>query len=133
MGNWRTVNIRGHIAKSDVKSIVDYLSNDDCWETLAACLHIGRSCYGLNTWIKEDGTIDAVGNLAERDFDNDDIEGALRHLAGMYPSLELTLHSGSDWEELPCTATFHVSNGEVKRCAPEIEELEEPRMNLYWL
>lgn len=122
MGNWRTVDMRGRIAPEDVADIRRFLSNDrDCGD--AWCFTISLSLCGLNDWINDDGSIDTSGNLYERDFDNDDIEKALRVLAERYPSLELTLHSGSDWEELECSATFHVKDGVVRRCAPEVEKV----------
>lgn len=128
MGNWRTVNIKGKIDKKDVGDIVGFLSDDAGWYSPAACLTMGLSLCGLNTWVGVDGVIDASGNLAERDFDNDDIERALVFLAEKYPSLELTLHSGSDWESLECSATFIVANGKCTRMEPQIKELQEIRM-----
>ena len=119
MGNWRTVDMRGKISQKDAADIRDFLSDDgkcgDAW-----CFTIGVRLFGLNDWINDDGSIDVSGNLYERDFDNDDIEKALKVLADRYPSLDLTLHSGSDWENLECSATFHVHHGEVQRCAPEV-------------
>lgn len=90
----------------------------------AFCLHFDDRNYsgsGLGRWVNENGTINARGNLYERDFDNDDIEAALTYLASKFPSLTLTLHSGSDFEGLECTATFHVSCGKCRRCEPEVE------------
>lgn len=131
MGNWRTVNIRGHMNVDEAKDAIKLLGKDKVkvWELYESieqnfdCLLFSDSLCGLNQWIKEDGTIDAIGNLYERDFDNDDIEMALNFLAKRYPSIELTLNSGSDWENLVCSATFHVKNGVVERCAPEVNEI----------
>ena len=124
MGNWRTVDMRGHIDVKDVDSICEFLSNDlDCGD--AWPFTMGLSLCGLNKWVNDDGSIDTVGNLYERDFDNDDIEKALTIIAKRYPSLEMTLHSGSDWESTICSATFRVKNGEVERCEPEVEEIRE--------
>lgn len=128
MGNWRTVDIRGHMNPVAAKEMIEELTYDDDWskwDTDAACLMMNRSLCGLNQWVNDDGTIDVVGNLAERDFDNDDIEKALVFLAFKYPSLELTLHSGSDWESKVCSATFHVKNGKVERCTPEVANIRE--------
>lgn len=123
MGNWRTVDMRGSISKADVQSICDELSDQNGWVTPAECLTMGRSICGIDQWVRPDGTIDTSGNLAERDYDNDDIERALTYLAEKYPSLELTLHSGSDWESLECSATFHVKDGVVTRCEPELSTI----------
>lgn len=78
---------------------------------------------GLNNWIKDDGIIDVSANLYYRDIDNDNIESALKVLAYKFPNLELILHSGADFEELDCTATFHIKNGIVTRCVPEIKKI----------
>lgn len=127
MGNWRTVNIKGRMDATEAKDAIEFLkkvAREYCDEPVD-CFAIGNSLCGLNQWIQDDGTIDAIGNLFERDFDNDDIEEALKCLAEKYPSMELTLHSGSDWESLVCSATFHVKDGEVERCEPEIKELHK--------
>jgi len=137
MGNWRTVNISGHIGADEIDAARELLTraaNYDSWmygdgenEELCSlfCLAFGEGLCGLRDWIRPSGNINAVGNLHERDFDNDDIEKALSILAKRFPTLELTLHSGDDWESLHCTATFHVKDGECKRCPPEIKELSE--------
>lgn len=137
MGNWRTVNISGHIGTDEIDAAREMLTraaNYDPWmyddgenDELCAlyCLAFGTGMCGLRDWIRPSGNINAIGNLHERDFDNDDIEKALSVLAKKFPTLVLTLHSGDDWESLHCTATFHVKDGECKRCPPEIEELNE--------
>lgn len=128
MGNWRTVDILGRMDPVEAADMVEYLTYENDWskwDSPAACLLMGKSICGLNQWVRNDGVIDVVGNLAERDFDNDDIEDALKYLANKYPSMELTLHSGSDWESLACSATFKVKNGTVTRCEPEIAEIRD--------
>lgn len=128
MGNWRTVDMRGRMNPVAAKEMIEELTYGDDWSkwaTDAACLMMNHSLCGLNQWVNNDGTIDTVGNLAERDFDNDDIEKALTFLAFKYPSLEMTLHSGSDWESTVCSATFHVKDGKVQRCEPEVENIRE--------
>ena len=135
MGNWRTVNITGHIDIKDVNEARDLLTmaskydpwmydDGECEEMCSLyCMAFGEGICGLHDWISPNGEINAIGNLHERDFDNDDIEKALTVLARKFPSLELTLHSGDDWESLHCTATFHVKDGICKRCNPEVDEL----------
>ena len=132
MGNWKTVNIRGKIDASDVENIVAVLNEESCWKTPAACLSIGESMCGLNCWIESDGAINASGNLSERDFTNDDIDEALQYLATLFPSLDITLHAGGDFESLECTATFHVNQGVVCRCSPEVKMIEKARYCPYW-
>lgn len=137
MGNWRTVNISGHIGADEIDAARELLTraaNYDPWmyddgenEELCSlyCLAFGKGLCGLHDWIRPSGNINAIGNLYERDFDNDDIEKALSVLARKFPTLVLTLHSGDDWESLRCTATFHVKDGACRRCPPEIDELME--------
>lgn len=131
MGNWRTVDMTGKIDKCDVDDIRSFLAPDNANEDVY-CFSMSKSLCSLNCWINDDGSIDVSANLSERGFDNDDIEVALKVLAARYPNLELILHSGSDYEELACTATFHVKNGMVKRCAPEVEIIRPCRcLSLY--
>jgi len=130
MGNWRTVDMKGRMNKAEACELCRELSGDIRWESPAACLSMGNSLCGLNKWVDEYGIIDAVGNLAERDYDNDDIEKALTYIAEKYQSLELVLHSGSDWESLACSATFRVNNGAVERGEPEVDMIREISQNL---
>ena len=128
MGNWRTVDMRGHMDPAEAADMIEYLDYDSDWskwEIDAACLLMSKSICGLNQWVDAAGNIDAVGNLAERDFDNDDIEKALNHLVERYPSMDLTLHSGSDWESLDCSATFRVKDGVVIRMEPQVATIRE--------
>lgn len=127
MGNWRTVNMTGTMSAEEAVACRELLSENRGWRTPAECFTMGKSICGIDDWVSESGVIDARGNLAERDYDNDDIESGLVFLAEMFHSLEMTLHSGSDWESLECSATFVVSNGEVKRLPPQIKELEPIR------
>jgi hypothetical protein len=133
MGNWRTVNIIGSVNKDEAIEMRKILSenvfdNDDFdWSKPdpVACVRFVKSLAGLNEWVKESGDINTIGNLSERDYDNDDIYAALVFLAEKFSSLKLTLHSGSDWEDLTCSATFEVKNGAVKKFSPKIERLQE--------
>ena len=136
MGNWRTVDMKGSIDKESVRDIRSFLSVERLRKCEGAtgtmCFTMGHSLCGLNRWVNDDGSIDVSANLYERDFDNDDIEKALNILAKRYPSLSLTLHSGSDWESLACSATFHVKDGIVIRCPPEVEMIRNCRcLSLY--
>lgn len=132
MGNWRTVNIKGKVNPDEAKRMIEDLTivynfgDEECdFESkIFCCLSMSNSLCGLNQWVQPNGDIDAIGNLFERDFDNDDIENTLKMLVKLYPSLELTLHSGSDYESLECSATFHAGNGEVNRCEPEVEKIK---------
>ena len=124
MGNWRTVDMVGHIDQSDVENIRSYLRSDD---NEARCFTMSLSMCGLNQWVNDDGSINVSANLYERDFDNEDIKYALEVLASLFPSLSLTLHSGSDYESTVCSATFHVQNGVVTMHPPEVKNIRECR------
>lgn len=128
MGNWRTVNISGFMDANEAKEMRQLLNEDlECenWDCGLSCLRFTHSLCGLGEWVFEEGTIHGIGNLAERDFDNDDIEKELKFLASKYHSINLTLHSGSDYENLTCSATFHVKDGTVQRCEPEVRMIEK--------
>ncbi len=124
MGNWRTVDMVGHIDKNDVQDIRRFLAPDsdsgDAW-----CFTMDLSLCGLNNWVSDSGIINISANLHERDITNDDIEKALNVLAKRYKSLSLTLHSGSDWESTVCSASFYVENGIVTRCNPQVERIRD--------
>lgn len=129
MGNWRTVNIKGNMRRHEAFAMSALLSNkfNTPSDDPTFCLHFEDSNYsgaGLGRWVDESGKINARGNLYERGFNNDDIEAALTCLASKFPSLSLTLHSGDDFEDLKCTATFHVRSGVCKRCEPEVEYIK---------
>lgn len=129
IGNWRTVNIKGNMSCHEAFAMSSLLSNkfNKPSDDPSFCLHFEDSRYsgrGLGRWVSERGAIDGRGNLYERGFNNDDIEAALTYLAAKFPSLSLTLHSGDDFEDLKCTATFHVSGGVCKRCEPEVEYIK---------
>lgn len=128
MGNWRTVNLIGKMSPDDAKNMINFLSSGESWNTPSECFNMAKSICGLNIWVNKDGIIDACGNLAERDYDNTDIENGLKFLVDKYPSIELVLHSGSDWESPICSATFHVKDGLVTKSEPEIKELPPIRM-----
>lgn len=128
MGNWRTVNISGHISTdeaSDIRRLLKGMEFDDEAQAPYSldAFRMTESVCGIGEWVSPLGEIQVCGNLSERDYDNDDIEEALKFLAAKYKSLSLTLHSGSNYEGLTCSATFHVENGEVRRCAPEVKEI----------
>lgn len=133
MGNWRTVNVIGNVSEEEAIPMRQILASKNNWDENIDynslppidCFKFVDSLCGLDEWVKPNGNINAIGNLAERDYDNDDIEKALKYLAEKFPSLELTLHSGSDYEDLTCSATFIVKDGKVIKEKPQIEKLQE--------
>lgn len=135
MGNWRTVDIRGKIDIKDVDDIKNFLSEDykgkdDNWE--ACPFFMGHSLCGLGEWVNPDGSIDISANLSERDFSIEDVETALECLARRYPSLDIVLHAGSDYESVVCEATFHVKDGVVTKHAPEVSEIRDCICRSIW-
>ena len=116
--------MRGHIDREDVAAICAFCAEDQDSEYFGP-FTMGTGFCGLKRWVNDDGGIDICANLYERDFNNDDIEADLKMIASRFPSLELTLHSGSDWESEVCSATFHVKDGIVTRCPPEVDTIRE--------
>ena len=133
MGNWRTVSIKGSMDVNEAAKMIKELRSDETWMLPAACFHIHQSVCGLGVWINENGSIDRVGNLAERDFNLEDIEYGLVYLAANYPSLQITLHAGDDYEDLTCVASFVVKDGSVTRVPPQIEKLPPIETKWKWL
>lgn len=128
MGNWRTVNMYGHMSQDEAGDIRNFLKGALFYDDMQApyslsAFRMNESLCGIGEWVSPLGEIEVCGNLSERDYDNDDIEEALKFLSAKYKSLSLTLHSGSDYEDLTCSATFHVESGEVRRCAPEVKRI----------
>ena len=120
MGDWRTVNILGAMKPEEAKEMIKELRSDDIWETPAWGFAINFSLCGLNQWVKENGDIIGIGNLAERDCEIEDIEIGLEYLVSKYPSIELTLHAGDNYESKDCVATFEVHDGIVEKKEPQI-------------
>lgn len=133
MGNWRTVSIKGSMNADEAAEMIKELRSDKTWMLPAACFHIHQSVCGLGMWINEDGNIDRVGNLAERDFDLEDIEYGLIYLAANYPSLQIMLHAGDDYEDLTCVASFEVKDGSVTRLPHQIEKLPPIEKKWRWV
>jgi len=132
MGNWRTVNITGTIARqSEVDALRDYLDyGPDCESGDYA--HFGPlsfnaarpSLCGVGDWPALQ--ISRRGNLAERDYSVEDVAGTLRELVRIAPSMLLKVHCGGDWESDECIATISVGEGIVAVGAPEVETIDGP-------
>jgi hypothetical protein len=113
------VKIVGTCAPDDVEKLKPRLGWSDDFEDFH-CLRNGGVC-GLPNWARE--KIDVVGNLAERDFDVDDIRDTLLDLADAAPSLEVKVHVGGDYEAAECVATVTLEAGGSTIGPPEIEEV----------
>ena len=133
MGNWRTVNIVGTMSPQDAQALRAHLGypgywkdvdNDPAWQRfgpLSFCKDQPSLC-GVNDWPAE--SMDRAGNLAERDYDPDDVADTLRELLAVAPSMELKVHCGGEYESLECVATVTVTGGVVTVGPPEVAELK---------
>lgn len=120
MGDWRTVNIVGRMDAEEAKRMIAELQSNDIWETPAWGFRMHYSLCGLNQWVEPDGTINGTGNLAERDCEIDDVQAGLEYLATWYPSINLVLHAGGNYEDEACVATFIVQDGIVRKEKPQV-------------
>lgn len=123
MGNWRTVHVTGQCATAHVPALRRFLGADyadDNW----GCLHNGGIC-GLQNWADE--SIDAVGNLAERDFTVEDVAEEVRKIIrDVAPSLRVRIDCGGDWETLSCVATVLTDeDGTVRVSDPMVAAIPE--------
>jgi hypothetical protein len=122
MGNWRTVRIVGTCPVDDVeplKQAIDDEWNDATWGPLTAT----RGLAGLGSWPAE--KMDCVGNLAERDYDPEEVAAHLKRLVSHAPGLALKIHCGDEYEEKNCIATITVADGQVTEGPPEVETVSE--------
>jgi hypothetical protein len=77
----------------------------------------------LPNWAGE--TIDVIGNLAERNYDAEDVARTLKRIAKIAPSLKVKVHVGGDHEDKRCVATVSLIDGEVNIGPPEVEDVGE--------
>lgn len=127
MGNWRTVTITGSIDAADVPAARAFVELGDRpvdWDRFHCLCWTGPSLCGLGRWIPKDGgQIDAVGNLAERDYGVEEVAETLRNLVAVAPSLDVKVHCGGDWENTTCVATVTAREGQVTISDPEVAEV----------
>jgi len=128
VGNWRTCNVVGTMSEDDAAKLRELLDYGDimserageAWSRPYSCLlyssHSPGLC-GLGAWPA--ATMNACGNLAERDFSVGDVAEGLRALADRAPSMLLKVHCGGDWESDKCVATISVGEGLVRVGKPE--------------
>ena len=122
MGNWTTVNITGTCSKEDLPALKYAINTGNDWDKFHCLCNTGGLC-GLNDWAGE--SIDVQGNLAERDYDNEDIAEQLRKLIEVAPSLDLEVHVGGDYESTECVATINCRNRNVTIDDPEVKVLSD--------
>lgn len=135
MGNWRTVNMTGTMTEQDAAALREYLgyrsyrsgdrTTDPAFQRfgpLSFCRDQPSIC-GVNAWPA--AAVMRSGNLAERDYDVEDIAAHLRELVIVAPSMLLAVHCGGEYESLDCVATIRVGEGMVAVGKPEVEKLAE--------
>jgi len=135
MGNWRTVNMTGTMSEQDAAALREYLGYPGYWhrdqDDHPAHQHFGPlsfcrdqpSLCGINDWPA--AVVNRAGNLAERDFDVEDVAATLRELLAIAGTMMLKVHCGGDYESLECVATISVGEGLVAIGKPEVELLAE--------
>ncbi len=68
-------------------------------------------------------TIDASGNLAERDYSVESVAKTLEDLAKVVPSLAVKVHCGGDYEDKTCINTITLADGKATIGKPEVETI----------
>lgn len=116
MGNWTTVNLRGTLAAEHLDAATEFVTPNADYSNFH-CLSHGTGLFGLGRWVAEE--IHGDGNLAERDYDAEDVAETLRALVEVAPSLRLKVHVGGDYESLDCVATVTAQDGTVTVGPPE--------------
>lgn len=124
MGDWRRVQIIGTCDAAEVAALaraIRFDLNDRNQEFY--CLTSTGGIAGLPLWPAEH--ISAVGNLAERDYDEDDVRRDLNRLAKIAPSLSVKVHVGGADEEDECVATVVLEDEVASIIGPEINDIPD--------
>ena len=121
MGNWIRVKIEGTCDAADVAALMKALTLEKDFSNFH-CL-ISGGIRGLPNWAAE--SIEAVGNLAESGYIEEDVADTLEELAEIAPSLHVRVHMGDDNEGSKCVATVRLREGKSYIVDPEIEEIPE--------
>lgn len=102
MGNWRRVEIEGTCEPEHVPALKEALSFDITQPGTKEfhCLMATGGVMSLPNWAAEH--IDAVGNLAERDYGISDVVTTLASLCFQAPSLNVRIKIGGDYESDQC-------------------------------
>jgi hypothetical protein len=122
MGNWRRVHIVGGMLAEEVDALRAeiyqvlrggmfahrYEQDEAQMKKFGPLSHTGGIC-GFGSWPSP--SINAVGNLAERDYDPYDVAEHLKKLAVVAPSLGVMVHCGADYESEKCIATVVLFEG----------------------
>ncbi len=122
MGNWRTIDIQGHMAVEEAVQLredltYDYVS-DAAKEPISVCLCFGSGLMGLGQWVKKDGLLAGQGNLFERDYGVEDVKRGLEAIAAKYPTFTAVVHCGGEYESAECVASLFAARGQVWQVDP---------------
>lgn len=123
MGNWRTVQLEGTCGAEDLDALRAAVYYDRDKLENFHCLTAASGICGLGNWPAEN--INAIGNLAERGYNVEDIEEILGVLSEEAPSLRLTVHVGADYESRECIATIVLDEESIRVLPPQIKELSD--------
>jgi hypothetical protein len=128
MGDWRTVNLRGSIHPDHLPALHAHLGydvDDEASMDRFCCLSYPatgpESLCGIGR--RPAPSVHADGNLAERNYDVEDVAATLRTLVTLAPSMWLTAHVGGPWEATACEATVLVRDGQVSVLDPQVAEV----------
>lgn len=121
MGNWRRVWIEGTCDHKDVDALTQRLAapfGDEKWGPLCN----GGIC-GLPNFA--DTEFNVVGNLGERDFDENAVAYHLEELRGVAPSLKCVIHMGDDYESSNCASSVVCNEHGIYVTEAQVEEIPE--------
>lgn len=127
MGNWRRVQIVGTCEEEDIEILRKAITWDQKSLENFHCLMFTGGVAGLPDWARD--RIKVVGNLAERDYDMDDVVEALKDLHKIVPSLNVRVHCGGENEDEKCVATVELMKNQVTILTPQIKEIPEISAN----
>lgn len=122
MGNWRRVQIVGTCDSTEVAALRKALTFDVRTGLNFHCL-VDGGLGGLPNWAAKE--INAVGNLAERDYGFEDVKETLEELAKVAPSLNVTVHCGGDYEDATCLVSIVLVHGKATIEPARVEQIPE--------
>jgi len=125
MGNWRRVQIKGSVSVEDQPALAHWINIGDEYDRFHCLCQPGPGgICGLGPW-GDVAEINALGNLAERDFTITDVVEAFEEAVNVAPSLDVLCHVGNDHEANDCVGTVAVKGGRVVKVGAMVEEIPE--------
>jgi hypothetical protein len=130
MGNWRRVHIVGGMLAEEVDALKAEIDQvfiggfvHKRQDHMGRLKHFGPLSYtgglcGIGSWPAP--SINAVGNLAERDYTPHAVALHLSRLAEVAPSLGVMVHCGGDRESDECIATVVLLERQAVVRPPEV-------------